>query len=396
MEKNIRRSYYWFRFLRILPVSFTFAMYVIFLKENSLSDSQVGLVNMVFLLGVALFEMPTGVVADVFSRKTSIMIGLTIEVFSLLIYYFSQSLEGFITAEVIGAVALSFVSGADSAWIKDSLDHAGSPSKSFDRVYSKGEMWDRIAILIGGGVGGVLYLFNQRLPYLVGAAMMLVTIGASFFLIKEDYFVKKTGVTFRQAWQSMKKIFNEGLQYGLKTREIFLLMILALIFNLAGQGINQQWNVATEKYIGLWAISPVWVGIIASIIGGLKILARLIEIKLSRRLIMAVAIFGVGLVTCVMALFPNGLTIFFGLCLHDFFREGFFKPTHEATLQENIPSAQRATIGSFSSMCGKFGAAIGWLGSGIIVDYFSISACWLVSGICFFIAIPFVLKLRKA
>ncbi|MFH1668012.1 MAG: hypothetical protein ABH884_03260, partial [Candidatus Komeilibacteria bacterium] len=50
------------------------SVYVVFLLQNSLSLFQVSLANLCFMLGVFIFEIPTGAVADIMGRKFSFVL----------------------------------------------------------------------------------------------------------------------------------------------------------------------------------------------------------------------------------------------------------------------------------------------------------------------------------
>ena len=97
------------------------------------------LVGTVLEGSIFLFEIPTGVVADVRSRRMSIIIGL------ILIgtgFAFEGAIPLFATvliAQVIWGVGYTFISGAREAWIADELDD----EEQTGRIYLRAPSWAR-------------------------------------------------------------------------------------------------------------------------------------------------------------------------------------------------------------------------------------------------------------
>src|SRR4051812_45644761 len=94
---------------------------VYYVVDAGLDPLQLVLVGTVLEAAIALFEVPTGVIADVFSRRLSIVLGH-------LLYGVAFALEGSVAAfsvillaEVVRAVGESCLSGATEAWLADEV-----------------------------------------------------------------------------------------------------------------------------------------------------------------------------------------------------------------------------------------------------------------------------------
>ncbi len=81
-----------------------FTSYVIFLKSFDLSFLQINMVNFFFMIGVVLMEVPTGIFADIFSRKKSYITGVLICSIGFFSYYLSQTFWAFVFSESIIAI----------------------------------------------------------------------------------------------------------------------------------------------------------------------------------------------------------------------------------------------------------------------------------------------------
>ncbi len=102
-------------FMLIMPVI------VLFFQENGLSVQDVFVLQALFSVTTLALEIPTGYFADVFSRKTSLIIGGYLSVVGYAVYSISYGFWGFLVAETLLGISVGFVSGADSAMMYDTL-----------------------------------------------------------------------------------------------------------------------------------------------------------------------------------------------------------------------------------------------------------------------------------
>ena len=75
----------------LLHLTFYSGFYLIYLQSLSLSKSQIGFLIGLSLILVALFEIPTGVVADKISKKTSILLSKVLLIPGTLLLYLASS-----------------------------------------------------------------------------------------------------------------------------------------------------------------------------------------------------------------------------------------------------------------------------------------------------------------
>ena len=93
----------------------------LFFAENGLDPFAIYLLQGVYSLSLALFEIPSGYLADVIGRRASLIIGSLLGTLGFVVLSFSHSLPGFLLAEIILGLGGSFISGSDSALLYDSL-----------------------------------------------------------------------------------------------------------------------------------------------------------------------------------------------------------------------------------------------------------------------------------
>jgi len=300
---------------------------------------------------------------------------------------------GFVFAEIVIAFGLSCISGALDAWVKDSLDFNGSNEK-IANIFSKGDIASRGAALCGGLVGGLIGNYDLRFPWLLTSIGLFVSTFILAPLIKEEYFKKVETHGWRDSFFKMKNICVDSVKCGYKNKFIWNLIVMNAIFVLATQALNMQWSPLFEERIGRWSLGWVYMALSIFIIFGIVLANWRLRKNSSEKHILFLSIIIAGAGCLLATIFDNGYIVLIFFLVQEIGRGGF-GPVQRALIQENIPSDKRATIGSFNSMVGKLGAAVGWLGMGILADFVSIQTCWFISSFFFLMALPFVWKMKK-
>ncbi|MCB9809923.1 hypothetical protein H6771_03045 [Candidatus Peribacteria bacterium] len=85
------------------------------LQLIGMSMTQVMLGEAAFAASLVLLEVPTGIVADKYGRRTSLLLGRGIHAIGILLFALSQSFGGIILSQVIAGLGLALESGADDA-----------------------------------------------------------------------------------------------------------------------------------------------------------------------------------------------------------------------------------------------------------------------------------------
>ena len=150
-------SFFW-------TLSFTVAA-VFFVLELGLSPLELVLVGTAMELAVFVFEVPTGIVADTYGRKRSVVIGMFVLGGSYVLVGVSTAAVGVIAAYAVWGLGWTFLSGAFDAWLADEVGE-----ERLAGVYHRGAQIDRVAGLLGIGVSVGLAQVDLRLPILVGGA----------------------------------------------------------------------------------------------------------------------------------------------------------------------------------------------------------------------------------
>lgn len=120
----------------IRTLSFAAPISTLFLLQKGLTLQQTFTLSSVILVSGMIFEVPTGVIADKFGRKTSMILGSFTSVIAWGLWLNMNSFIGFATAFVLLGLAEAFWSGADQAMIYDELKANGQQDQA-QKVFSR-------------------------------------------------------------------------------------------------------------------------------------------------------------------------------------------------------------------------------------------------------------------
>ena len=111
--------FYLFKIVNSLEL--TLSIFVLFMLANKLTMTQVMILETIFIICVLLFEIPSGAFADLYGRKLALAISMILISFSLVIFGLGTNFWIFLIAQIINSLGTAFSSGADSAFLYDSL-----------------------------------------------------------------------------------------------------------------------------------------------------------------------------------------------------------------------------------------------------------------------------------
>ena len=121
---------------------------------------QIFLLQAWFVMWVFILEIPTGIVADKFGRKISLSLGCLFFAADLFVFGFSRSFPVFFLSEFFGALGVALISGADTAFIYDSIKNKKEGKKYLSRYQAAGTLGMVVAFPLGSLIAG-----SQLLPY---------------------------------------------------------------------------------------------------------------------------------------------------------------------------------------------------------------------------------------
>ncbi len=129
-----------------------------------LTPLQLVLVGTTLEVAAFVFEIPTGVVADVYSRRLSIIIGYFLMGLGFLIEGFFPAFIPILLAQVVWGLGYTFTSGATQAWISDEIGEEPA-----NQLFLRATRVGLTASLIGMGLAMFIGANNVALPIQFGS-----------------------------------------------------------------------------------------------------------------------------------------------------------------------------------------------------------------------------------
>jgi MFS family permease len=219
---NIPR-YFVYAALQGLSFGLIGAMWVIFLTQHrGLSLAQASLVDVMFFVAAAFGEVPTGIVADRFGRKKSLIAGAALLSVGILGWTFAPTLPLIMLSYFGMGIGFTFLSGAQDALFYESTQLAGR-ADDYTRLVGKVGAVFLGALAVGSAASGLLASISLILPMLICGLSILIMLGV-VLTFKEPQTEEGSG---GQAPKSFGAILRQSLAL-MRARPILLYPMLYL------------------------------------------------------------------------------------------------------------------------------------------------------------------------
>jgi DHA3 family tetracycline resistance protein-like MFS transporter len=200
-----------------------------------LTPVQLILVGTTLEVSAFLFEVPTGIVADVYSRRLSIIIGYVLMGAGFLVEGLFPSFLPILLAQVIWGLGYTFTSGASQAWISDEIGE-DEANKLFLRARQVGLS----AALVGMFLAMLIGASNVALPLQVGAVGVIL-IGLTLVFIMPETGFHPTPREDRNTWQHMWHTFRQGVDTVRGRPRLMNIVFIGLFYGIYSEGFDRLW-----------------------------------------------------------------------------------------------------------------------------------------------------------
>ena len=174
----------------------------LFYIASQVSLSQFTLIMSVFSLSILILEIPTGVLADLFGKKRTLLLSRFCYVIEIFLIAFFNGFWIFLVAKIISGAGVSLSSGTNSALLYDTLKKQGR-EKEHKRISGTLETVTSISMAFVFIIGAFLFSINYKLPAIVSLPLISLGFILTFFL-KEPYKPKKS-LTIKNSWNHLIK-----------------------------------------------------------------------------------------------------------------------------------------------------------------------------------------------
>jgi len=365
------------------------------------------LVGTVLEASAFLFEVPTGVVADTYGRRLSIIIGVLVLGVSFLLLGLAHSFPLVLLAQIISGLGYTFLSGATDAWLADEVG-----AENVGGIFVRAAQIGRVAELIGLGLAAVLGSIHLALPilmagglYLLLGAVLGVVMPETGFQHRPQLERERPSTRFAAGWlNAVRQLRTMGATVQesrgvIHSRPVLGILVLSsFMIGTSTEGFDRLGDahlVANFTFPALGGWKPVvWFSILG-ILGTLFSLAvtavfqRRVEQASANPTRSISALVGLNLATsfCVIVFALAGSFPLAVACL--LLRSGLISlliPIANAFQLQNTPAHIRSTVISMTGQANALGQvlggpAVGWIGTALSLRAAIVSAGLLVAPI---------------
>lgn len=327
----------------------------LFLLDRGYNLAGIGVISGVINFSRFALEVPTGIVADKFSRKWSVSLGLIFQAISLFFFVTTTNFLVLIGGPIFFAVGMTLNSGADSALLYDSLKSDGREAafhKSIGNAISL-----RLAGIVAGNLlcgiciryvglsaplwaGSVIYLLVATLPAMIREPSLL-----------QESRSKGKALTLKDQVSSYSRHVKESFRFIRGSSAlIFLIFINAVFVRML---VQLQFEFA-QPYLKSLAYSPEQISYLFAIFFVISALLAKFSATVKkylgdkeRRVFLLIVLVGAASL-CAYANAPIGLVAVLAVIGLNLAR-GIFLPFIQDSLNRRIPSDKRASCLSLAS-----------------------------------------------
>jgi MFS family permease len=397
--RKVQRIYLLLTLLSTLATSLIWGINTLFLLDAGLTNTQAFAANAFFTAGQVIFEVPTGVVADVRGRRVSYLLGAVTLLASTLLYLFMwrtmAPFWGWAVASALIGLGFTFFSGAVEAWLVDALTFTKFDGH-LESVFAKGQSVAGAAMLAGSVAGGfIAQATNLGVPYILRAVMLGLTMLAAFLLMRDVGFTPTKG---KGPIDEVTTVLKASIDAGWRKPPIRWVM-LAAPFSM---GVGVYAFYALQPYLlELYGDPNAYgiAGLAAAIVAGAQIVGGLI-VPFVRKLfsLRTHALILAGALSVAM-LGLIGWTSIFWMAIVFLavwaLASAAATPIRQAYLNGLIPSEHRATVLSFDALMGSAGGVVAQPALGRVADVGGYSASYVVAAAIQVLALPFLVLARR-
>lgn len=334
----------------------------VYFRDLGFSFTQIASFTSAMMISLFIFEVPTGVVADLFGRKKSVFIGLVISGIAPIVISMTEQYSIILLCYVLIGLGITFISGAEEALIVDNLKYHGRDDlvkEYYMKMSSFMGLGTVVAFLLGAFI--VKHLGIKPLWLVWGGGYLL---SAGLLLLIREYGFQPNK-TPRSYLETVVAPLKTSLVFIKTNRQFFNYLIASTMVTIMIVQ-NDLWNVLLTSN----GIEDSQLSLIAAVTSFVIIFVPWLGKKVTsiqKALIITTAI---RIMLLLASLFIAPDTVFIGVLLFIVLGalSSFESPLTSTYIQHQLSSDNRATVGSLLSMIYSLAGALAGVGIGMVSD----------------------------
>jgi MFS family permease len=386
-QKKLESNIWKFYLYQILySLMFYTPIIVLFYQENGLSLAQVMVLQSISSIIWIGMEIPTGYFADIVGRKKSLLVTAVFATLAMVIFGIGSNFHYFLLATIFWALAGVFISGADSAFIYDTLKNLNKENL-YKKVWGNTVFSSSLGISAASIIGGLLGGMNLRYPFLamIPFYLLLIPLALSFYEPKhiENVLTKNDMI-------SLLKSIKSSVLHNKKIRQ--LLLYSAVIVSALDLS---YWLY--QPYFELSGLDVVYFGVVFAAFNLIHAVSAKYSHVIEQKLGQNFSLIILFLITSLCYLLMGKIIFVFSFFIAFLFQfvSGFSSVVISDYVHKETDSKIRATVLSVQSFIDRIfyvivAPIVGWL-----VDIYTLPQAMIIIGIIvavvgFLFSIPFL------
>jgi MFS family permease len=320
---------------------FPMAILTLFQQDHlGLSMAEIMVVQAIFGLSLALFEFPSGYLADRIGYRMSLILASALSIGGWGLYSLAQGFSSVAVAEIALGLSLSLVSGTNSAMLYESLANQGR-EEDFGRWFGRARFFGQLAEGSSALFAGILFAYWIRMPFALMVGVWVVNLVIAFLLV-EPRFARHS---VDRPLEHIRRLVSFVVQDAPRLRALFA---VGVVFSLAT--FVPVWLIAL--YARDSGVPVSWLGPIWAAANYVVALGSIMSDRMSRAvglhaiLLCSAGLIGLGYFGLGMNHLWWGFVFYFAFCMS----RGLVSPVLAHAEQQEIPSGDRASLVSLRSL----------------------------------------------
>lgn len=379
------KKYLIIRLLAKMAHSCYFCLFPVFLFNRGYSIFDISILDTIFSIGIVLFEVPTGIIADRMRRDKCIHLSYILMLLAYLFIYIDISFPMLVVANLIMALASAFSSGIIDVWLLDGLkgdgcDEGMAITSGFMQVI------ENLGLTIGLFLGGLLVTMTIRYAFAGGLVLLIIAVILCFILICDAGGGEVDNIASEKIGEyiinSIKAVTAPFL--GVSFTMAIVSFAIASPLNVHWQVFFNQKGIDSEFILSnLYSIRTVLI-----VIGG--IIAGTFKKRESGNNLLIFRIFiPISALALILSAVIDNCWISLGLWSIISITNTIARSFWTAELLSTMGESRRSTLFSINSLIFSFASAAGSLVIGKIADVRGIDLAWEICGCVMILAVVF-------
>ncbi|OQY27371.1 MAG: hypothetical protein B6244_10965 [Candidatus Cloacimonetes bacterium 4572_55] len=365
LKENLWR-YNFFAAMTFTPIMLP--VIVLFWQENGLEMFDIFLLQSVFAVAVVLLEVPTGMVADRLGKRVSLIASSAFLLTGMTTYALGFGFWIFLIAELLLSFGISLLSGADSAFLYDTLKRLDRTDE-YQRIEGRARSIQLASVALCNLIGGFVGAYSYRMTLWLSAIGPFIALFTAFGFIEVNR--PNTPRAFREGIASYSDLFGQSFHFVRKHRLIRWYILFSAV--LTGSATWLLWLY--QPYMRHCGLPIPMLGVAFTIFNLFAALVSRYAYRISdffgqKKMVfvlMALQIFPLPALS--FFIYPFSFLFILG---HQAVR-GILSPVMKSWILRYTYADKRATVLSMNSMGGRLFFAITALVVGFVTDRAGIS-----------------------